>query len=147
MIFYRLWSLDSFPKGYIIWVNLIFSIFSTFFYDFSGLNMRGSMLSLSTNGGDNLSVSSSSQSHSQLQVNNNDAIVCSHYYRLFWLRVMHIFVNLAIMQRMFIWCSKDVHNKEIKHTISRCILLSLIDKNYELLSFEITCIYMSLTSI
>jgi len=32
-----------------------------------GLNMRGSMLSLSTNGGDNLSVSSSSQSHSQLQ--------------------------------------------------------------------------------
>ena len=31
------------------------------------------MLSLSTNGGDNLSVSSSSQSHSQLQVNNNDA--------------------------------------------------------------------------
>ena len=39
------------------------------FYDFSGLNMRGSMLSLSTNGGDNLSVSSSSQSHSQLQVN------------------------------------------------------------------------------
>lgn len=29
----------------------------------SGLNMRGSMLSLSTNGGDNMSLSSSSQSH------------------------------------------------------------------------------------
>ena len=37
--------------------------------------MRGSMLSLSTNGGDNLSVSSSSQSHSQLQVNEYENIV------------------------------------------------------------------------
>ena len=33
------------------------------------------MLSLSTNGGDNLSVSSSSQSHSQLQVNKYENTV------------------------------------------------------------------------
>ena len=74
-MYHKLWSLKIFPKRvmYIIWVNLIFSTFTTFFYDFSGLNMRGSMLSLSTNGGDNLSVSSSSQSHSQLQVNKYDA--------------------------------------------------------------------------
>ena len=90
------------------------------------------MLSLSTNGGDNLSVSSSSQSHSQLQVNKYDSSVFPQYYRLFRLGVMHAFVNSSKMQlKLFIRFptffqnttgeTKDVQNTEIFCTISHYI--------------------------
>ena len=77
------------------------------------------MLSLSTNGGDNLSVSSSSQSHSQLQVNKYENTVPFTLLQ----------VSLIKSDACFCQFSHDamtvhlIFNKEIKPTISRCILV------------------------
>ena len=74
------------------------------------------MLSLSTNGGDNLSVSSSSQSHSQLQVNKHENTVHFALLQVTLIKSDAYFVNFSLdaMTIQNMYTTRII----IKHTIS-----------------------------